>query len=43
MAKKLALATVLAVFAASWIQPLWPLEQTLHSSLMRSAPCPARW
>lgn len=33
MAKKLALATVLAVFAASWIQPLWPLEQTLHSSL----------
>ena len=33
MAKKLALAAVLAVFAASWIQPLWPLEQTLHSSL----------
>ena len=33
MAKRLALAAVLAVFAASWIQPLWPLEQTLHSSL----------
>lgn len=33
MAKKLALAAVLAIFAASWIQPLWPLEQTLHSSL----------
>lgn len=31
--KKAALATVLGVFAASWIQPLWPLEQTLHSSL----------
>lgn len=33
MPKTLALAAVLAVFAASWIQPLWPLEQTLHSSL----------
>jgi len=33
MAKKIALAGVLAIFAASWIQPLWPLEQTLHSSL----------
>jgi len=33
MAKKVALAGVLAIFAASWIQPLWPLEQTLHSSL----------
>lgn len=33
MAKKLALVAVLAIFAASWIQPLWPLEQTLHSSL----------
>jgi putative membrane protein len=33
MAKKLALAAVLAIFAASWIQALWPLEQTLHSSL----------
>jgi putative membrane protein len=33
MAKKAALAGVLAIFAASWIQPLWPLEQTLHSSL----------
>ncbi len=33
MAKKVALAGVLAIFVASWIQPLWPLEQTLHSSL----------
>lgn len=33
MAKKVALAGVLAIFAASWIHPLWPLEQTLHSSL----------
>jgi len=33
MAKKVALAGVLAIFAASWLQPLWPLEQTLHSSL----------
>jgi len=32
-AKTLALAAVLAVFAASWIHPLWPLEQSLHSSL----------
>ena len=29
---------LLAVFAASWIQPLWPLEQTLHSSLTVMAP-----
>ncbi len=32
-AKKAAFATVLAVFAASWIDPQWPLEQTLHSTL----------
>ncbi|HSX63884.1 MAG TPA: DUF2238 domain-containing protein, partial [Pseudoxanthomonas sp.] len=31
--KKIALALTLAVFAASWIAPLWPLEQALHSSL----------
>ncbi len=32
-AKRIALALTLAVFAASWIAPLWPLEQALHSSL----------
>lgn len=32
-AKKAALAAVLAIFAASWIRPLWPVEQALHSSL----------
>ncbi|HYG05592.1 MAG TPA: DUF2238 domain-containing protein [Stenotrophomonas sp.] len=32
-AKRAALAAVLAVFAASWIQPPWPVEQALHSSL----------
>lgn len=31
--KKVALALTLAVFAASWIAPLWPVEQALHSSL----------
>ncbi|WP_454831982.1 DUF2238 domain-containing protein [Pseudoxanthomonas wuyuanensis] len=31
--KKIAFALTLAVFAASWIAPLWPLEQALHSSL----------
>lgn len=31
--KKLAFAAVLAVFAVSWIQPLWPTEQALHSTL----------
>lgn len=31
--KKLALALVLGVFAASWIAPPWPLEQAMHSSL----------
>lgn len=31
--KKVAFAAVLVVFAASWIQPMWPLEQALHSSL----------
>ncbi|MEG0194155.1 MAG: DUF2238 domain-containing protein [Stenotrophomonas sp.] len=31
--KKVALAAVLGIFAATWIHPLWPLEQTLHSSL----------
>ncbi len=33
IAKKLALGAVLAVFVATWIKPLWPLEQSLHSSL----------
>lgn len=32
-AKKAALTAVLAVFAATWLWPLWPLEQALHSSL----------
>ncbi|TDB28317.1 DUF2238 domain-containing protein [Stenotrophomonas sp. ATCM1_4] len=32
-AKKLAFGAVLAVFVATWIKPLWPLEQSLHSSL----------
>ena len=31
--KRIALALTLAVFAASWINPPWPLEQALHSSL----------
>lgn len=32
-AKKAAFAGVLAVFLLTWIKPLWPLEQALHSSL----------
>lgn len=32
-AKKLAFAAVLVVFAISWIRPLWPTEQALHSTL----------
>ena len=32
-AKKFAFLGVLAVFAATWIRPLWPLEQALHSAL----------
>ena len=28
-----AIAATLAVFLASWIHPVWPLEQALHSSL----------
>ena len=32
-AKKLAFLSTLAVFAASWLHPRWPLEQALHSSL----------
>ena len=31
--KRLAYAAVLAGFVLSWLQPLWPLEQALHSSL----------
>ena len=31
--KSIALALTVAVFAASWIAPLWPAEQALHSSL----------
>lgn len=31
--KKAAFIGVLAIFIATWIKPLWPLEQTLHSSL----------
>lgn len=33
LTKKAAFIGVLAVFAATWIKPLWPLEQALHSSL----------
>jgi putative membrane protein len=33
VAKRIALALTLTVFAASWIAPLWPAEQALHSSL----------
>lgn len=33
IAKKAAFALTLAVFAITWISPLWPLEQALHSSL----------
>ncbi|WP_433852213.1 DUF2238 domain-containing protein [Stenotrophomonas nitritireducens] len=32
-AKQAAFAGVLAVFLLTWIKPLWPLEQALHSSL----------
>lgn len=32
-AKKAAFAGVLALFLLTWIKPLWPLEQALHSSL----------
>ena len=32
-AKKFTYGLTLAVFAASWIAPLWPVEQALHSSL----------
>ncbi|NDK39173.1 DUF2238 domain-containing protein [Pseudoxanthomonas gei] len=31
--KRIALALAMAVFAASWIAPPWPLEQALHSTL----------
>ena len=32
-AKRVCFGLTLAVFAASWIAPRWPLEQALHSSL----------
>lgn len=32
-AKKAAFIGVLAVFLATWIKPLWPVEQALHSTL----------
>lgn len=32
-AKKAAFIGVLAVFALTWLKPLWPVEQALHSSL----------
>lgn len=32
-AKPAALTVTIAVFLASWIAPLWPVEQALHSSL----------
>ena len=31
--KEIAFGLTLAVFAASWIAPRWPLEQAMHSSL----------
>ena len=31
--KRAALGLTLAVFLASWVAPLWPVEQALHSSL----------
>ena len=31
--KRIAFGLTLAVFAASWIAPRWPVEQALHSSL----------
>jgi putative membrane protein len=31
--KRIALAVAIAIFAITWIAPLWPLEQALHSSL----------
>jgi putative membrane protein len=33
VAKNASFAAVLVVFAATWIHPLWPVEQGLHSSL----------
>lgn len=33
LAKRAAFIGVLAVFLLTWIKPLWPLEQALHSSL----------
>lgn len=32
-AKPAALTATIAVFLASWVAPLWPVEQALHSSL----------
>ena len=32
-AKRVAFAVALLVFAATWVQPRWPVEQALHSSL----------
>jgi putative membrane protein len=32
-AKLTAFVAMLAVFAASWIRPLWPLEQGMHASI----------
>ncbi|MCE4356132.1 DUF2238 domain-containing protein [Xanthomonas hortorum] len=31
--KRVVLAATLGIFAVSWIAPLWPVEQALHSSL----------
>ena len=31
--KKVALALTVTLFAATWISPLWPLEQAMHGSL----------
>lgn len=32
-AKRVAFAVALLVFAATWVQPRWPVDQALHSSL----------
>ncbi|MGY3265343.1 DUF2238 domain-containing protein [Lysobacter sp. HA35] len=31
--RRIALAAVVVLFAATWIRPIWPVEQALHSSL----------
>ena len=42
-AKRVAFGATLAVFAASWIAPRWPVEQALHSSLTVLGLAGAAW